>query len=143
MPDPTGCIRRPVRAALSCWITLLLVACQSPADPVQARDLTLAATDLASLASEAALLTEQLDAGAVTENFTWVHQQALGRASLDITSRLARPVPAPIQPTHEHLLQLQARFDTALERVGFAAHDPAVLAQLRSRFRQIGAEAKP
>jgi hypothetical protein len=141
MPDRTGRIVRPRTTLLSIFAAALLAACQGPASPLGPHDLSLAASDLRSMASESALLTEQLADGSVSGNFGWVHQQALGQSCTDLAERLARPAPPAQQARQEGLLLLHARLAAALERIGFAAHDRAALEELRSRFTQIQAAA--
>jgi hypothetical protein len=136
-------IRRLRQSLTGACLALLLAACQSPTTPLDAREIDLAANDLRSLAAESALLTEQLASGSVTENYAWVHQEALGQASVELAGRLARPVPKPSQRRHEQLLQLHAGYDVALERVGFSAHDAPALQQLQRRFLQIRDQVAP
>ena len=143
MPDRTGSTRQKRRALLTCCLALALAACQSPTTPIDSHALALAADDIASLAAEAALLTEQLAARSVTDNYAWVHQDALAQASVELAGRIARPVPPAAQARHQQLLELHARLDTALERIVFAAHEPVVLEQLHGRFGQIRAQAVP
>lgn len=136
-------LRRPRQLLLAFAAAGLTAACQSPASPVDAHDLDLAASDLRSLAAESALLTRQLALGSVTQNYAWVHQDALGQESIELSKKLARPVPPLSQRRHEQIVQLLAGYDVALERVGFSANDASALQQLERRFLHIRDEAAP
>jgi hypothetical protein len=135
MPNRANATLHAALPSICC--ALVLAACQPPAAPLDAKDLSLAASDIASMAAEAALLTGQAEAGAVTENFTWVHQEALGKASAELGGKLARPVPPAARRRYEQLLQLHAGLDGTLQQLGFAAHDAAGQEELRARFTRI------
>ena len=142
MPDRVGRLRRSPHGWVALLLAVSLAGCGQPTGPVDAHDLALAAGDIASIASEAALLTEQVGARSVTANFASIHQDSLTHASRDVASALARPAPPALRAQHDHLLQLRARLGAARDDSDVASHNVASLEQLHGRLLEIATQAQ-
>jgi hypothetical protein len=120
-----------------------LAGCE-PAPPREQLDphaLHVQLQQLASLASEAALLAQEIEAGHLNRAFAWVHQQGLSEEARRAVAALAQPAPAQLQaPQHDALL-LAAALQIELSRVASSQRSPGELRALRERFDQLGKQA--
>ena len=130
-----------VVAALA--IAALLGACDSPRTPLEARDLHTAAQHLQSTATEAEWLARELNAGSVTQNMAWLHQQALGQDAAKAVEPLMKPVPEPLRAQHEQVLQIAARLQAQVGRIAQAAKAPGELDDVRSELEAVARATKP
>jgi outer membrane murein-binding lipoprotein Lpp len=133
---------RPLRIAVVVS-SLLVAGCDSPRTELDAHDLAVAAQNLTSLAAEAEMLAQQLQARSLSADMAWVHQQALGEESLKVAQHLSKPVPRDLRAPYEKVASLNARLQTEVTRIASAANAPGELDALQREFHAIADAARP
>lgn len=116
----------------------LLAACGSPREELTRDELATSARELRQLAADAQLLATERARDHVTENFAWVHQKALGDASLKLAEEVAKPVPPSLRPDFDQWVALNARFGTEVRNIAGHPADDAVAA----KFAALAAQAR-
>jgi hypothetical protein len=130
--------------ALPVLLAAALGGCQPP-PPRQALDvatLRIQLRQLASIAAEADLLTQELAAGHLDRSFPWVQQQALGDQVGKAAAELARPAPAGLQLAQRQAMQVAGDLQLAVSRVAAAQDDPAGLQALQRQLAGLRAQAR-
>jgi hypothetical protein len=122
---------------------ILLGGCDSPRTELDAHDLGVAAQNVTSLAGEAELLAQQLQAHSVSADMAWVHQKALGDEALKVAQRLSKPVPRDMRAQYEKVSSLNTRLQSDVSRIASAANATGELDALQREFHEIAVQARP
>lgn len=136
----------PPRAPLP--LLLLLAAALAGCEPPPPREalapdsLRTQLGQLASLAAEASLFTDELAAGHLNAAYAWVHQQALASEVRRVSGALAQPAPAPLQARQRDALLLATTLQLDLARVADVRGDGTQLQSLGSRFTLVQRQAR-
>ena len=113
-----------------------------PREQLDAHTLHVQLQQLASLAGEAVLLTQELEAHHLNPAFAWVHQQALAEETSRAASGLAQPAPAPLRAAQDEAMHVAAGLQAELTRVAGVQGDAGELQALRARFEQLRRRAR-
>lgn len=116
-----------------------LAACEPapPREQLDAHALHVQAQQLESLASEAVLLTREIEAGHLNRAFVWVHQQDLADDARQVAAGLGQPAPTQLQPAQREGMLVIAALQSELTQVAGVQGDAAELRALRARFEQL------
>lgn len=125
-------------------LAAVLCGCQPPPprEPLDGHTLHLQLQQLASIAAEADLLAQQLQARHLNGSFAWVHQQSLGEEAIKTAGELARPAPPQLQQQQRTAEDLALRLRLALTGIAQAQYDPSALDGLRAGFADLRSQAR-
>lgn len=135
---------RPAPRCLLAFVAACLAGCEPapPREQLDAHALHVQLQLLSSLAGEAVLLTQELEADHLNAAFGWVHQQGLAEETSRAASALAQPAPASLRTAQQEAMLVAAALQTQLTRVAGVQHDPGELQALRALFGQLRQRAR-
>lgn len=116
--------------------------CDSPRTQLADHELSEAAQGVERLAAEAELLASQRAAGSVSTNFAWVHQQALAEESIELSQRMARPVPQALRQRHEDIATANSLLQAQVLRIAQAGDDADQLIALQRALHRLSRQAR-
>jgi len=126
--------KRSLRALIAVSVALALPACNG--GTVDEHTLKRDAEKVGSLATEGALLANDLSKGSTTKPFAQVHAKELAAAAAEFAAGLAkRPTSPGIEPEVRTLANLAGKVFRELERLRARPTDRSVAASLRKLLR--------
>lgn len=113
------------------------------AQPLDATDLKIGASQLHSLSAEAKKLSEAALAGRVTEDYFIIHSQMLIDKTTETRKWLqSHPSQATLESYRHSAAELSRQLDAAANQLSKALHDPGTLRSAAGDLTRIGAAAE-